>query len=46
MTLIISINISSPNTQGLRNFQTEKNLKELLSRMTMSKELKKLENQS
>ena len=37
-----TINISSPNTHGLRNLQTEKNLEELLSRMTMSKELKKI----
>ena len=37
-----TINISSPNTYGLRNLQTEKNLEELLSRMTMSKELKKI----
>ena len=37
-----TINISSPNTHGLRNLQKEKNLEELLSRVTMNKEVKKI----
>ena len=36
-----TINISSPNTHGLRNLQKEKNLEELLSRITMNKRIKK-----
>ena len=37
-----TINISSPNTHGLRNLQKEKNLEELLSRITINNELKKI----
>ena len=37
-----TINISSPNTHGLRNFQKEKHLEELLSRVTTNKELNKI----
>ena len=37
-----TINISSPNTHGLRNFQKKKHLEELLSRVTTNKKLKKI----